>query len=455
MAAEEWFCRIGGAQLGPFLPHQMQRMAQVGAIRPEELVRPGTRNEWFRASSIKGLTFASSGTRWWWLARDHKSAVPCGEAKLAELLETEAVEPTTVACPTGGDHWKPLYQWPVFAAFSRVAAWKVAEETLPPPPPLPPPLPPVGHSLPTLTWRGKRNALIAFITIPYLLFLSPRGPALHAPGILLTALIATLIGLAAYVLFCQPEKNSLRSAVLSFLFTAITGIFLLLLFQGLAGFAAEHPQGVGPAPIRLFWLILAGIGKAYACAFGCGPIAEHLSFRSTFFAMLTSVGPCEEITKLIPVIFLLGTGRVTSPRSLLFVGALSGLGFGISEGLLYSFKVYPEGTPLSLYLLRFFNIAFGHGVYTLLSSATLFCWRVEFFKACRKAFAAGFFGWFLALLYVVLIALPATVPHALYNAFDTHQIPLLPLVTDGVAVWLAAELQRLCVRQAGTAEQAA
>jgi len=54
----DWFYRIdGGEKQGPISPKELVRLAESGALSPDDLVRKEGTDKWVRASQIKGLTF--------------------------------------------------------------------------------------------------------------------------------------------------------------------------------------------------------------------------------------------------------------------------------------------------------------------------------------------------------------------------------------------------------------
>jgi hypothetical protein len=51
----EWYCRLMGAELGPFSGAQLLDMARKHRVTPEDLVKKGTFGEWVPAYRVKGL----------------------------------------------------------------------------------------------------------------------------------------------------------------------------------------------------------------------------------------------------------------------------------------------------------------------------------------------------------------------------------------------------------------
>ena len=151
---------------------------------------------------------------------------------------------------------------------------------------------------------------------------------------------------------------------------------------------------------------------------------------STLIGFVFGVGVLEEFVKALPVyLFLIRPGKVKDPYTAAFYGAMSGLGFAISEGVNYSIQYamgLGEGITASF---------FGHaeptnllGEYLLLSTIRFIC--LPLFHAIW----AGIFGYFLGLsaisnsrkTTIILIgwAIPAVL-HGFYNTFAESAIGLL------------------------------
>src|SRR5688572_21698684 len=125
-----------------------------------------------------------------------------------------------------------------------------------------------------------------------------------------------------------------------------------------------------------------------------------------------------------------------SLTTVLFIGAASGLGFGIAESLNYSAFYSATEQPLHAYVLRFLSAAWGHGVYTAATSAVLFQCRAALKDGSRLSFdhALGL------LLLLALVALPVAFIHAVYNTVS----PLLGMALDftlalRLALWLSTQ----------------
>ena len=131
-------------------------------------------------------------------------------------------------------------------------------------------------------------------------------------------------------------------------------------------------------------------GKALICFFGTGifsiaillfaysipplnflfSLTESDAFPIKFFGVLTSVAIPEEICKALVLFLLIYTSKsVFHPNTLLFYGLISGLGFGIYEGVDYQMgrNLKYSDTASEYYLLnmlRITSLPFGHAIYT-------------------------------------------------------------------------------------------
>ena len=100
------------------------------------------------------------------------------------------------------------------------------------------------------------------------------------------------------------------------------------------------------------------------------------------------------------------------PQTLVLYGLFSGLGFGISEGILYQLGVnHEQGIDMAYFLnvLRLTSLPFLHAVW---------CGLASYFIAF-----ATLFPMYRRSLWLIAIVIPAFI-HALYNSMD--RLALLP-----------------------------
>lgn len=58
--ATQWFCRLMGAELGPFSAREMVELVQHRRLTPEDLIRKGSEGDWVPAYLVQGLFDAAA-----------------------------------------------------------------------------------------------------------------------------------------------------------------------------------------------------------------------------------------------------------------------------------------------------------------------------------------------------------------------------------------------------------
>ena len=152
-------------------------------------------------------------------------------------------------------------------------------------------------------------------------------------------------------------------------------------------------------------------------------LTESGSFLSRFIGFTAGVGVFEEAVKAAPVFFLCYRAKQGPllPQTGVFYGLMSGIGFGVFEGVRYQFTVnrgLEYGASFFLNIARLTSLPFLHAVW------------------------AGIAGYFIALsvlypqsrqpLWVLAIAIPAIL-HGLYDTLG-WSIPGLLVSYLGVAL---------------------
>jgi RsiW-degrading membrane proteinase PrsW (M82 family) len=203
----------------------------------------------------------------------------------------------------------------------------------------------------------------------------------------------------------------------------VFGLYFALLW-GLLLFRLIQPGAVRVAP----WL---GVG-AFTALLGIPVVIglARLPFIGTFYAArevsyapvrilgyVLGVGVVEEVVKLLPVWWLAHRRLLVAPRELMFVGAVSGLAFGVAESVAYSVRIAREdllhavgqGEALAGYFARFITTPFLHAV---------FCAIVAYFLGLSGINRQ--WGWALVVAGLTL----AAVLHGLYDSFASHWLGL-------------------------------
>jgi RsiW-degrading membrane proteinase PrsW (M82 family) len=257
----------------------------------------------------------------------------------------------------------------------------------------------------------------------------PRKTFVHWAYALLAA--GAFLGMA---LFLFPGETGQAGQLLAIgLFTATVGILLLLLAQVLAEWTQSRILiGRNVILLLLFWIAWA-IGFSYRAA-----LDPDISFVPSFLGFTFGVGFCEEVCKLLP---LLWRYRVTGPlpwRTACTWGFVSGAGFGVSEGILYSADFYNGIASGDVYLVRFVSCVALHGIWT--ASAALFLHR---FQAILQAE----FAWYEYIPRALFFVSIPMILHGLYDTFLKRDMGLLALVTALVSfAWFAWSVERTRAR---------
>jgi len=209
------------------------------------------------------------------------------------------------------------------------------------------------------------------------------GPAVVltlAPGVwagywALALYFSAIWAMFFYYLFKTPQMTA-RLCFLCFFFTGIVSISVLLILQRIPPWSALYA------------------------------LAHSASLLPRLLGMFLGVGINEELCKAAILFWLVRRpGQLLTPQTVVFYGMISGLGFGIYEGVNYQMNINRAQGVDDAYFLniaRLTSLPFLHALWTGM---------------------AGYFIGFAALypkkrygLWVVAIGLPALF-HAIYNTF--------------------------------------
>ncbi len=230
---------------------------------------------------------------------------------------------------------------------------------------------------------------------------------------------ASYLGLL-FAMFPGSQKRTVRLLLVG-LFTATVGIMILLLFQILAATtqgALIGGRGLGV----LIYLIFKLIGYSYRCAQD-----PSIGFWGSFFGFTIGVGFCEELCKALPVRHYLRNARKTGWRGACLTGLASGIGFGVSEGIMYSGGMYNGLSEGLIYLVRFVSCVSLHAMWS--GSVALMMYRNQDFLDTDDwmEFLAG-------MAYYLSIAM---VLHGLYDTLLKQDLDWVALLIGiGSYCWL-------------------
>jgi RsiW-degrading membrane proteinase PrsW (M82 family) len=119
------------------------------------------------------------------------------------------------------------------------------------------------------------------------------------------------------------------------------------------------------------------------------------------------VGLCEEFTKAIPLFFYFKGDARMGWRGACLWGLASGIGFGVSEGIMYSSRHYNGLSGVDIYLVRFISCVALHAMWSA-SVGIAIARNVEEYERVEDA---GGFGLFMLRMIAV--------PMVLHGFYDT------------------------------------
>ncbi len=235
-------------------------------------------------------------------------------------------------------------------------------------------------------------------------------------------LVAAVAFFAAVLLLFGPGKADFMHGLWVALFTATAGVGMLIGLQ----FVAFLTQGfwlIGRGPLVIIFYIIKFIGFSYRAA-----LDPEYGFLLSFLGFTCGVAFCEELTKVLPVLYYMRSGGKLDWRGARYWGLASGVGFGVAEGLMYCSQFYNGLATADTYLVRFTSCVALHAVWT--GASSLVVWGL------RRPLASEWDWGYLASIVLRVLMIP-TVLHGLYNTFLKIELPgLALLVAVASFAWL-------------------
>ncbi|OHB80009.1 MAG: hypothetical protein A2W31_11080 [Planctomycetes bacterium RBG_16_64_10] len=95
----EWYCRLMGAEMGPFTAAQLLEMARSHQLTPEDMVRRGADGEWMAGYRVRGLFDPQTWAR----------TIPANVPPPAAVKDAQAEKQAEQSAAAGGvpveEHW--------------------------------------------------------------------------------------------------------------------------------------------------------------------------------------------------------------------------------------------------------------------------------------------------------------------------------------------------------------
>lgn len=194
----------------------------------------------------------------------------------------------------------------------------------------------------------------------------------------------------------------------------------IALFLGIVPWAipVDEDEGVSPFRLLLYGLFTATIGvgilltfqyfSACFCIIGIWYVAAlspSAPFGASLLGFILGVGVCEEITKVIPVLWRIRKDDIDW-RGCCLIGMASGAGFGIAEGVHYCIQQYNGVVGADIYFVRFLSNVSQHAMLSAAASIVLFKKR----KHLNEWLHA--YDWVLTMTAIMIVPI---VLHGLFN----------------------------------------
>jgi RsiW-degrading membrane proteinase PrsW (M82 family) len=230
------------------------------------------------------------------------------------------------------------------------------------------------------------------------------------------------VALVAIIYYLRPQRIPIATAIGVALFTAVIGIFMLLVLQSLADWVV-HARRVPTGRGSIIWGIFAAIGAAYQAIHSDNVLVRWLGY-------VFGVGLCEEATKLLPLALLViwRSDRHLSVHTFLFLGFVSGLGFGIGEAI-YGYALWSSVYGVGDNIIRWYSAVPSHAIYTTVCAA--FLWRL----ADQLESAESFWG--RAMVIGMAVGVMALV-HGTYNtvcSFGVGAALVMEVLSFVLLIW--------------------
>jgi RsiW-degrading membrane proteinase PrsW (M82 family) len=210
------------------------------------------------------------------------------------------------------------------------------------------------------------------------------------------------------------------------LFTGTVGIVFLMLVQlcSQIRFGRIHVRGW----VALIMMILAFIGWSYRSA-----LDPDSNFLLSAVGFTFGVGLCEELAKALPLFFYFQRDAARGWRGACLWGLASGVGFGVSEGIMYAGDHYNGVSGGEIYIVRFVSCVALHAMWAAAVGVAM----ARHIEDYEKASDQGEFAAFMLRMLAVPMLL-----HGLYDTLLKKDMNVYALVVAVVSFgWLAMQIE--------------
>jgi RsiW-degrading membrane proteinase PrsW (M82 family) len=234
------------------------------------------------------------------------------------------------------------------------------------------------------------------------------------------------------LMFSVERINPLHLLGIGF-FTGTAGIIFL--------FAVQFCSQIDIRSIRtggwfgLILVILALIGLSYHSALDPD---SNLMLSAVGFTF--GVGLCEELTKAIPLFFYYQRFATMGWRGACLWGLASGIGFGVSEGIMYSADAYNGISGAGTYVVRFVSCVALHAIWAGSVGITI-ARTVDLYESVQEEDGLALYIGF-GLYAVRVLAVPMAL-HGLYDTLLKKDMNVWALLVALLSFgWFALQIER-------------
>lgn len=228
-------------------------------------------------------------------------------------------------------------------------------------------------------------------------------------------MILAIVGLSLSFIMLLPIGGYLMFYAVSLYFATIWGLFFYYCFK--------TRQVKLKTTVGVFFLTQAAVFIIFS---GLNSLNLFYSFIEAGFPVnmigfILGVGVTEEFAKMVPLIYLIRkTKEPLIPQTLVYYGLMSGIAFGVFEGVQYQTSVNINAeytTAFVLNIARLTSLPFLHAIWA--GIAGYFIASANLYPRYRKS------------LYTLALAIPAVL-HGLYDTFAdvTYMVSLLIAVVS-------------------------
>ena len=224
-------------------------------------------------------------------------------------------------------------------------------------------------------------------------------------------LIISLVGLAPAFLIRITGASIMTFYVIALYFSLIWGLFFYSVFKTHQVSIKKSVTIFFSVQILIFFSVFILNINQFNPFYRL--IEEGNSFINQIIGFVFGVGIFEELVKLLPVYFFIKYSKEPLlPQTVVFYGLISGIGFGVFEGVIYQISVNSKldyNTSFFMNIARLTSLPFLHAVWSGLSSYFI---AFSFLYPIKR-----YSMWLLAILIPAIL-------HGLYDVFTWSLIGL-------------------------------